>query len=210
MFVCCGRCPISEVIYYLRDINAPLVAAWSKYFANIPNVLPSVGNIFGLQADAIISPANCFGFMDGGIDMVYSRRFGWQLQGRLQFLLRQEWEGELPIGKAVILGTGDPELPFLISAPTMRAPTNVSNTLNAYLAFRASLRVIQQHNVQFPGSIKSVLCPGLATATGEMPVKICAKQMHAAYLQVVEGQTWHASSINEISNEHYRLLKEED
>ena len=31
------------------------------------------------MADAIVSPANSFGFMDGGIDMVYSKRFGWQM-----------------------------------------------------------------------------------------------------------------------------------
>jgi len=92
----------------------------------------------------------------------------------------------------------------------MRAPANVSDTLNAYLAFRASLRVIQKYNSQFPGAIKSVLCPGLGTATGEMPVEICAKQMHAAYLQVIEGQSWNSSSINEIINEHYRLLRVED
>jgi len=198
---------VSEVIYHLRDINVPLVAAWSKYFADVPQIRPSIGDIFGVQADAIVSPANCFGFMDGGIDLVYSRRFGWQLQKRLQNLLREEFEGELPIGMAVLLGTGDPELPYLISAPTMRAPANVSDTLNAYLAFRASLRVIQKHNTLFPGAIKSVICPGLATATGGMPVEICAKQMHAAYMQVVEGQTWDSSSINEIINEHYRLLR---
>ena len=201
---------MSEVVYYLRDINAPLVAAWSRYFADTPQVQPSAGDIFGVQADAIISPTNCFGFMDGGIDLAYSRRFGWQLQERLQKLLREEYEGELPIGMAVLLGTDDPKLPYLISAPTMRAPANVSDTLNAYLAFRASLRVIQKHNTLFPGSIKSVLCPGLGTATGEMPVDICAKQMHAAYLQVVEGQVWNADSINEIINEHYRLLRTDD
>lgn len=163
---------MSEITFYLRDINAPLVAAWSQYFADIPQVQPSVGHIFGVQADAIISPANSFGFMDGGIDLVYSRHFGWQLQERLQKLLRDEYEGELPVGMAVLLGTNDPELPYLISAPTMRAPANVSDTLNAYLAFRASLRVIRKHNAQFPGAIKSVICPGLATATGEMPVEI--------------------------------------
>lgn len=201
---------MAEVIYHLRDINAPLVQAWARYFEDVPEVLPSVGDIFGVQADAIISPANCFGFMDGGIDLVYSRRFGWQLQERLQQLLRQEYEGELPIGMAVLLGTGDPDLPYLISAPTMRAPANVSNTLNAYLAFRASLRVIHKHNVLFPGTIKSVICPGLGTATGEMAVGICAKQMHAAYIQVVKGQAWDARSINEIINEHYRLLRVED
>ncbi|MBC7527290.1 MAG: macro domain-containing protein [Chthonomonadaceae bacterium] len=198
---------MSEVIYHLRDINAPLVASWSKYFAEVPQVRPSFGDVFGVKADAIISPANSFGFMDGGIDLVYSGRFGWQLQKRLQQLLREEYEGELPIGMAVLLGTGDHELPYLVSAPTMRAPANVSNTLNAFLAFRAALRLIQRHNALFPETIKSVICPGLATATGQMPVEICAKQMYAAYVQVVQGQTWNSSSINEIVNEHYRLLR---
>jgi O-acetyl-ADP-ribose deacetylase (regulator of RNase III) len=201
---------VSEVIYHLRDINGPLVAAWETYFAEIPKVRPSQGDIFGVEADAIISPANGFGFMDGGIDRIYSRRFGWQLQERLQDHLREAWDGELPIGLAVILGTGDPKIPYLISAPTMRAPANVSNTLNAYLAFRAALRVIQKHNAQFPGSIKSVICPGLGTATGEMPAEICARQMHAAYLQVVHGHPWDSSSINAIINEHYRLLRATD
>jgi hypothetical protein len=55
-----------------------------------------------------------------------------------------------------------------------------------------------------------VICPGLGTATGEMPVEICAKQMRAAYAQVIEGKPWEASSINEIINEHYRLLRADD
>lgn len=195
-----------DVIFSLRDINPALVAAWTNYFAEIPQVQPSVGDIFGVQADAIISPANSFGFMDGGIDLVYSRRFGWQLQERLQQMLREQYDGELPVGMAVLLGTGDPELPYLISAPTMRVPEDVSATLNAYLAFRASLRAIAKHNAQFPGSIRRVICPGLGTATGQMSPEICARQMHAAYQQIVGGKRWEASSVNEILNEHYRLL----
>ena len=33
---------------------------------------------------------------------------------------------------------------YLISAPTMRIPTNVSKTINSYLAFRAILRAGQR------------------------------------------------------------------
>ena len=51
---------------------------------------------------------------------------------------------------------------------------------------------------------------GLATATGEMPAAICAKQMHAAYMQVSGGQSWQPKSVNEIIMEHYRLLRDED
>lgn len=38
--------------------------------------------------------------MDGGIDMVYSKHFGWQLQERLQQHLRADYDGELPVVRA--------------------------------------------------------------------------------------------------------------
>jgi O-acetyl-ADP-ribose deacetylase (regulator of RNase III) len=148
--------------------------------------------------------------MDGGIDLVYSRRFGWHVQERLQKLLRDEYGGQLPVGMAVIVETGDTEIPYLISAPTMHAPNNVSHTLNAYLAFRAALRAVVQKNDQQPNTIQSIICPGLATATGQMPPEICAKQMHAAYMHVLGGQLWQPKGVNEIINEHFRLLSVDD
>lgn len=195
------------VTYYLRDLDEHLVAAWQDYFKDIPDVQATAGDIFAVQSDAIVSPANSFGFMDGGIDRLYSQRFGWHLQERLQQLLRDQYDGELPVGLAVLIPTDHSDIPYLISAPTMRVPINVSDTLNAYLAFRAVLRLVEKTNQAQPGTISSVVCPGLATATGEMAPDICAKQMHTAYLQVTGGQPWQASSINEALLEHYRLLK---
>ncbi len=58
-----------------------------------------------------------------------------------------------------------------------------------------------------PGAITTILSPGMATATGQMDPDICAKQMLAAWTQVIEGQSWAASDINTIINEHYRLLR---
>jgi O-acetyl-ADP-ribose deacetylase (regulator of RNase III) len=195
---------------YLRDIFVELVTAWQKYFHDVTDVQASVGDIFGIKADAIISPANSFGFMDGGIDLVYSKRFGWHVQERLQKLLREEYGGQLPVGMAVIIETDDPDIPYLISAPTMHAPSNVRRTLNAYLAFRAALTAAQRKNEQQSNAIQSIICPGLATATGEMPPEICAKQMHAAYMQILGGQPWQPEGVNEIINEHFRLLRVDD
>lgn len=194
---------------FLRDRNADLVQAWQEMFADVPEVEVSRGDIFDLTADAIISPANSFGFMDGGIDLVYSKRLGWHVQERLQKLLREQHDGELPVGLAVLIETDDDTIPYCISAPTMRAPAPVADTLNAYLAFRAALRVAIAHNKSNPGAIQTLLSPGMATATGEMDPRVCAKQMHAAWVQVVQGQPWVATDINEIINEHYRLLRVE-
>jgi len=134
----------------------------------------SQGDIFETQADAIVSPANSFGYMDGGIDLAYSQHFGWDLQRNLQRVIRDQFDGELPVGQAMIVGTGDQKIPYMVSAPTMRLPMNVAETLNAYLAFRAVLRTVREHNEHKTGTICRVLCPGLGTAVGRMPPRRCA------------------------------------
>jgi O-acetyl-ADP-ribose deacetylase (regulator of RNase III) len=170
--------PIS---FELRDIDQDVVKAWRKYFRGIANVSISLGDILEGSADAIVSPANSFGYMDGGIDLIYLHRFGWELQTRLQTHLGDEHDGELPVGQATIIETFDATIPFLVSAPTMRIPANVSNTVNAYLAFRAAIRAVKLHNREAPMKIRSVLCPGLCTAIGRMSPDLCARQMAAAY-----------------------------
>lgn len=180
---------MQSIIFELRDIDADVVSAWARYFKGIENVRISHGDIFDISADAIVSPANSFGYMDGGIDLVYLRRFGWELQTRLQTHLRDEHDGELPVGQATILETLDTTIPYLVSAPTMRVPTNVSNTINAYLAFRAAIRAVKLRNREAPGAaIRTILCPGLCTAIGRMPPDLSARQMAAAFEACVLNQ----------------------
>lgn len=180
---------MSEILFELRDMSAEMVQAWQKYFAGIANVRISHGDIFESSADAIVSPANSFGYMDGGIDLVYLHRFGWELQTRLQTHLKSDHDGELPVGQATIVETFDTDIPYLVSAPTMRVPMNVANTVNAYLAFRAAIRAIKQHNREQPGTIRTVLCPGLCTAIGRMPPELAARQMAAAFEVGMLNQT---------------------
>lgn len=122
------------------------------------------------------------------------------MQHRLQAVLKEDYNGELPVGQAAIIKTlsandsnkkfEDPKfnegklIKYLISAPTMRVPLNVTDTVNAYLAFRAVIIAVKEHNkaVENPeDQITSVLCPGLGTAVGEMPPKRCAFQMRQAF-----------------------------
>jgi O-acetyl-ADP-ribose deacetylase (regulator of RNase III) len=187
------------ITFELRDIDTHVVQAWEKHFKGFDNISISHGEIFQAEADAIVSPANSFGYMDGGIDLVYIQRFGWELQTRLQSHLNERHDGELPVGHATIVETFDARIPYLISAPTMRIPMNVSNTLNAYLAFRAAIRVVKQHNLENAKRIRSVLCPGLCTAIGRMPAELVAKQMAAAYGACVLGRKIGPSSHHDLS-----------
>lgn len=195
------------IVVRLRDRNAALVEAWGRTFAGIDSVEIGHGDIFDVEADAIVSPANSFGFMDGGIDAVYLERFGSGLQWTLQQHLEKHHHGELAVGEAVIVETNAADIPWLVSAPTMRIPGPVPKSLNAYLAFRAALRVVLQHNSTARSPIRSILCPGLASAIGAMPEDRCARQMRFAWDTILGGSRWPPLRIREIFETHEELLR---
>jgi O-acetyl-ADP-ribose deacetylase (regulator of RNase III) len=166
---------------HLRDTDPRLVAEWRRTMGGLPDVEISEGDILAVDADAIVSPANSFGFMDGGIDLAYSERFGFGLERQLQARLRDDFAGELLVGQAVVIPTGDARTPWLVSAPTMRLPTDVRDSVNAYLAFRAALRAVGTHLQLQPATIGTVVCPGMCTGIGAMSHARAASQMRSAY-----------------------------
>ena len=190
----------------LRDLNPQVVSAWQAAFADEPCVEVSCGHIFDLQADAIVSPANSFGYMDGGIDLVYSQLFGYQLESRLQALLQEQYFGERPVGQALVLPTEHAFIPFLVSAPTMRVPASIARSLNVYLAFRAALIAVLKHNARSSHPISTLLVPGLGTGVGEMPPERAARQMKAAYDAVIKGKAGKSRNLGQIWGEHQDLL----
>jgi len=99
---------------------------------------------------------------------------------RVQAVIAEKHHGELPIGAAEIVATDNDRWPWLICAPTMRIPEDVSRTVHAYWAFRAVLLAARRH----PTPISSILCSGLGTGVGALPARRCAAQMRQAWLQV--------------------------
>ena len=198
-----------DIQILLRDKNIDLVNAWSKEFKDDHNVKISCGDIFGLSADAIISPANSFGFMDGGIDLRYTIYFGLDLQKSLQNKIRSDFYGELPVGLATIVETNNAKIKYLISCPTMRVPEDVSNTVNAYLAFRAGLTEAINFNRNNSDKITSILCPGLGTSSGMMPKTICAIQMKYAYDSIFGRGNDFPNDLWEAHDLHMKMKKQE-
>ena len=82
------------------------------------------------------------------LDLFYAwkKHFGWDLESKVRSVLDKSYFGELPVGNAIVVKTGIKDTPFLISAPTMRVPSNVSETVNAYLAFKAIIQACLKHN----------------------------------------------------------------
>lgn len=160
------------------DMNRAITGALQTTFKGVDGVRFYTGDITAVIGDALVSPANSYGWMNGGIDQVYLNMYGYQLQCRLQQKIADIFDGFMPIGKATwihAMGFG-PHLPkYLISAPTMEIPGNVSETRNAYLAFLAALRVTKTIPVN------TLICPGLCSLTGSMAPGVMAKQMREAY-----------------------------
>lgn len=163
-----------------RDLNPLVCSAVAETFADIPAFDVKCAHIFSVvQADAIVSPANAHGWMDGGIDRVYMEHFGAQIETTLQGLIAQLPTKLLAVGEAMIVFTGDDAIPRMIAAPTMEIPGNVAQTDNAYLAFRAVLRAARRMDFH------AVLCPGLATMTGRMSPETSARQMRRAWNELM-------------------------
>lgn len=166
----------------LCDQDEDVVRAWEEEFAGYTGVSVRYGDFFDIAADAYVSPANSFGIMDGGLDLALRDYFGYEIQERVEEAI-QGRGGRLAVGEAVIVPTGDEEIPYLIVAPTMERPSNVAYTNNAYDAMTALLGAVQTFNEEHPGEIETVAVPGLCTGIGGMEPAVAAQQMREAYDQ---------------------------
>lgn len=169
----------------LVDKWRPLCTAWSQAFGQFASVEVVEGDFFSRDADAMVSPANSFGIMDGGLDLAVRSALGPHIQGDVQRVILERHHGELPVGAAEVVPTSHSQWPHLVVAPTMRVPESVAHTVNAYLAFRAVLLAVHRHNANTDASpIRSLLVPGLGTGIGAMDARRCAAQMRLAFDQV--------------------------
>ena len=166
----------------LVDVQSELCDEWEKSFEGISEVTVHNEIFQNIKAyDCMVSPANSFGLMDGGIDMAIRNFFGMQLQKDVQKVIRKDYYGEQPVGTSIIVFTGNDDHPFLAHTPTMRVPSDISKTDNVYNAMFAMLCAIANHNRNESVRINTILCPGLGTATGRVPYKEAARQMALAY-----------------------------
>lgn len=166
----------------LVDPKPALCNAFRERFDGLPNVEVVRGYFERLpEFDCMVSAANSFGLMDGGVDWAIVRFFGESLQDKVQERILKEYLGEQPVGTSLIVETGHPKHPFVAHTPTMRVPMPITRTDNVYLAMWAMLQAVHRHNQYAEQRINVVACPGLGTATGQMPFGEAARQMSLAY-----------------------------
>jgi O-acetyl-ADP-ribose deacetylase (regulator of RNase III) len=195
----CERTPLRIDLTY-RELE--LGDAWRANFAETDNLRLVAGDITKTGCVAVVSPANSFGFMDGGLDAALSERFGVSLQDVVQSKIAARPLGELLIGESLIVETNDETTPWLIVAPTMRVPMsfNIATSVNAYLAMKAILRAAESHP-----EIDSVAVPGLCTGVGRMPFTTASAQMWHAYNEIFLGNQTRFPGFDEAQQHQLRL-----
>lgn len=162
---------------FLVDINPDMTTAWERSFKDLPGVEIILSDILAVAENTIVSPANSYGLIDGGIDGLYKDYFGDILQRNiLNVILKNYPDGLLPVGSAILVETGNNKIPYMISAPTMEFPGPV-RPINAFFAMNAMLKVAEKHK----NIITKVYCPGLATGIGLVPEEDGAREMANAY-----------------------------
>jgi len=197
----------------LAAVDDLLARAWERFCGDIDGVSIHRGSILDVECDAVISPANSFGFMDGGVDALYLDYFGPDIQMRLRRAIYERCHGELLVGAADIVETSDERIPYLIATPTMRVPMVLRESVNAYLAARAALLLVlhgvfvdgERRGQRIADHVAAVAFPGLGTGVGKMSASTCARQVRAAINDVVRDQYIMPRSWAEASERHQLL-----
>ncbi|HCJ9104139.1 macro domain-containing protein [Escherichia coli] len=168
---------LSAPVYEMAD-------AFKRVFGNADNVDVAEKPFETIREfDCMVSAANSFGLMDGGVDAAITAFFGTQLQTRIQNHILREYLGEQPVGSAFVIETGDNHHPWLVHAPTMRVPLTIDGTDAVYNATWAALLAIFQHNknATTDRKIKTVVLPAMGAGCGQVPFESVARQMKLAW-----------------------------
>jgi O-acetyl-ADP-ribose deacetylase (regulator of RNase III) len=158
------------------DRSPLVVEALLKAFVSFPEVSVLHGNLLKNAENSVVSPANSYGFMDGGIDKDYLAFFGPSLQQTVTQMTSSRPEGHLPVGASAIVLTGHQTIPYLILAPTMVTPEFIPPE-NVYRAMRAILRLAKINSHR----INNVYSPGLGSGVGGVAPEVAAANMAEAY-----------------------------
>lgn len=188
--------------YILLATNTYIAECFEKAFKEYDNVSVHLGVFEQLNdVDCLVSPANSYGLMDGGMDQAITNYFGAQLQQRVQEHIIKHYYGEQPVGTSFIIETNSSPYKYLAHTPTMRVPKIVSDTDNAYVATKATLIAVEQYDKE----INSVALPAFAAGIGRIHPVDVAYQMELAFkhfLNPPKSIDWNFARFRE-----YEILK---
>lgn len=184
--------PAPTLTLVLCAVSESLARAWDAAIDVRPDIRVHRGSVLEVSADAVVSPANSYGWMRGGIDAVYAQAFP-SIEQLVRSAVLAYHGGELPVGEALVVPTGVASPAWLISAPTMRSPGELlpPDTVHPYLAARAVFRLWRDGTLDsgepVRAAVRTIALPGMGTGVGGVAPEACARQVIAAWDEVLGG-----------------------
>lgn len=123
------------------------------------------GDITELEVDAIVNPANSFGFMGGGVAAAI------KIKGGLEIEREAISHAPIPVGTAILTTAGNLKADYIIHAPTMARPAQKIYLDSVEDATRAALDIADKNN------LKTIAIPGMGTGVGGIPKEKAAESM---------------------------------
>lgn len=182
---------INNITFF--DINKSFVEELSSL--NKYGIKSVHGNIIDIvktnKIDALVSPANSYGFMNGGIDKVYTRIFP-DIQNKVQTRIKEinildpSYRPYIPVGSAITIST-DARIPYLLVVPTMTMPSVIKNVSDIYFSFIAILYI------SLNNPMLQIWVPSLGTGVGNMSIVESVNQIERAinsFSKLMHDQTY--------------------
>jgi len=128
-------------------------------------IIVEEGDITKLVCEAIVNPANSFGYMGGGVAGAIKRAGGKEIENEAIS------KAPIPLGEAIVTTSGELPCKKVIHAPTMEQPAMRIKAENVQVATKAAFNIAK--NLK----IKTIGLPGMGTGVGGVSVDDAAKVM---------------------------------
>ncbi|KDQ32603.1 hypothetical protein PLEOSDRAFT_1032445 [Pleurotus ostreatus PC15] len=154
--------------------------------------------------DCIVSPANSYGRLDGGFDLVISRALAPKddidaITRIAQSVLYSRWKGYAPPGtctmvplQATVCENNPHKCAYIALVPTMRVPEEVTwNREIVYNCVWSLLNALTHHNEsagEGADKISTVLMTGLGTGVGYISPEVFGKQTALAFKHFLDSE----------------------
>ncbi len=129
-----------------------------KEGGEMPRIVIVKGDITGVEADAIVNPANTYLIMGGGVAGAIRRKGG-------EIIQREALKkAPIDIGEAVETTAGTLKARYVIHAPTVKSPGGRSKPEYIRKAVRAAINRAEELG------LKSIAFPAMGAGVGGVPV----------------------------------------
>ena len=170
---------------YLLAMQPELASAFAQAFNDAEDVKIAREDFASFmdrhpEVDGIVSPANSFGLLSGGLDKALRDYFGKELQDTVRERIKNAWCGEQTVGTSMAVDIPGFPGKTLLHTPTMRTPSKITDDLIVYSCMRSALMEALK------SGLDAIVVPAFGGGSGQIPAEVIAHHMRSAWDQIAE------------------------